>query len=215
MAIGDPYATLAELKARMPTINDTNDDANLTSALATASLGIEAVCHRQFNQDSAASARVYKTGSFYLAEVDDFFTTTGLVIATDDDDDGVFEVTWAASDYQLEPLNGVVNGRPGWPYNVIRAVGTRWFPYWYHPHNHHAVWLPPRARLQVTAQWGWAAVPAPVKEACLVVAAETFKLKDTPYGVAGIAEWGTIRVRANPMAMKMLEPYVLDPVTVA
>ena len=43
----------------------------------------------------------------------------------------------------------------------------------------------------------------------------TFKLKDAPFGVAGMAEWGVVRVRANPMAMAMIAPYRLHPVLVA
>jgi hypothetical protein len=59
-----------------------------------------------------------------------------------------------------------------------------------------------------TARWGWTAVPAPVKEATLALAEETFKMKDAPFGVAGMGEFGAIRVRANPRIVTMLSPYV-------
>jgi hypothetical protein len=48
-----------------------------------------------------------------------------------------------------------------------------------------------------------------VHEACLIVASETVKLRDAPFGVAGYGDYGAIRVRNNPMAMGMLAPYIL------
>lgn len=209
MALGDSYATITELKSRLGGVTGSGEDNALTNALAVASRGIEQVCGRQFNQATPATARVFYPRTYCLADVDDFYTTSGLVIATDGGNDGTYETTWTASDYQLEPLNGVVDGESGWPYSTIRAVAGKsfWFP--------TATTTGQRAPLQVTAQWGWSAVPAGVKEACLAVASETFALKDTRFGVGGVADWGTFRVRANPMAMTMIAPYIRDPVKLA
>lgn len=201
MALGDSYATLTELKTRLD-ISDTNDDSRLTAALDSVSREIESWCRRQFNKTTDASARVYQPRHGCLAVVDDFHTTTGLEIATDAGDDGTYETTWAASDYQLEPLNGMVSGQSGWPYYRITAI-SRWFPT-----------CSKRPSVQVTAQWGWAAVPAPVKEACLMMAAETFKMGDAPFGVAGFGEFGAVRVRMNTRAQTMLAPYRHMPVLV-
>ena len=196
MAMGDPYATLPELKARFSIENDTRSDAALIAALEAASRGIESVCDRQFNRVDVASARIYRSDFYSFANVDDFYTTTDLVIATDEDGDGVFEQTWTAADYQLEPLNGINEGQTGWPFSKLRTVGARGF---------RCGW---RASLQVTARWGWTAVPAPVRDACLIVAGELFKLKEAPFGVAGFTDYGAVRVRENPVAMKQLSPYV-------
>lgn len=203
MALGDSYATLAELKTRL-SLNDVLDDAALTSALAVASRGIEQLCGRQFNKATSATARVFYPDHFSKATIDDIHTITDLAVKTDESDAGTYGTTWAATDYQLEPLNGVISGESGWPYWIVRAVANRTFPT-----------CTKRAPLQVTAQWGWTAVPVGVREACLAVAEETFKLKDAPFGVAGMAEWGVVRVRANPMAMAMIAPYRLHPVLVA
>jgi hypothetical protein len=204
--LGDPYAELDELQTRLGGTNNSDDDAAMNSALRVVSRGLEKVCHRQFNKATSATARIYGTDSVgtsvlskSVAIVDDFHTTTGLAIATDTSDDGSFGSAWSATDYQLEPLSGIVDGETGWPYWLIRAVGSNSFPMSLR-----------RAPLQVTAQWGWAAVPAAVKEACLVVAEETFKLKDAPFGVANLGEWGVARVKANPMAMAMIHPYRRD-----
>lgn len=203
MALGDSYASLAELKARVGlAVSDTADDDTLTASLAVASRGIEACTHRQFNDAEAATARLFYPDTTGLARVDDFSTTTGLVIETDTFGDGAFEATWATSDYELQPLNGVVDGMSGWPFWRIKAV-NRYFPC-----------RTSRASLRVTAQWGWTAVPAPVKEATLILAEEVFKLKDSPFGAGGYGEYGRIRARENPHVWLRIMPYVRNMVLV-
>jgi hypothetical protein len=39
-------------------------------------------------------------------------------------------------------------------------------------------------------------------------------LKDAPFGVAGFGEFGAVRVRNNPRAMALLQPYRRLPVLV-
>jgi hypothetical protein len=202
MAIGDSYATLEELKSYASVQKDTHDDL-LRDALSAASRGIEQVCHRQFNAAAAATARVYRPLHSTLVKVEDFHTTTGLVVKTDTTSDGTFDTTWDAGDFEPRPLNGVVSGQPGWPYYELWSDGTRLFP------------IERFASIEVTAAWGWATVPTPVKQACLIVAEELFKLKDAPFGVAGMDSYGTVRVRENPLVLKRLAPYIRYPVAVA
>jgi hypothetical protein len=203
MALGDSYATLTELKNRLG-ITDSIDDTALTAALSTASRGIEFCTHRQFNDAGAASARVYYVSSPRKARIDDFHTIAGLVIETDEGSDGTFETTWSSvTDYELHPLNGIVDGVPGWPYWELKAV-DRWFPI-----------CVKRASLRVTARWGWASVPAPVKEGCLILAEDVFKLKDTAFGAGGYGEYGRIKARENPNVWLRIAPYVRDAVLVA
>ena len=206
MAYGDPYATRTELKAYMAD-SETTDDAKYDDALATASRDIDHFCRRQFNTSSSATARLFYPDSYHLIEVDDFSTTVDLAITTDEGNDGTYETTWATTDYQLEPLNGILDGESGWPHWKVRAVGAKRFP---------CVASDERAPLQVTAKWGWTAVPAPVKQACLLLASEVFKLsREAPFGVAGFGAFGAVRIRENPRAEAMLAPYRRDPVLVA
>lgn len=194
MALGDAYATVDDMKARLDREADIDENA-LQAALDTASRGIEKMTGRQFNQATVATARVYRPTSYRLVDVDDFYTTTGLVIETDDGDSGTFSTTWSAGSYELYPLNGISDGEAGWPWFKVRALNSRWFP------------CGSRATVRVTARWGWAAVPAAVKESCLVSAVEIFKLKDTPFGVGGYGDFGIIRARDNPFVARMLAPY--------
>lgn len=194
MALGDPYATLAELKTRLG-ITDVVDDAALTRAVGAASRTVEGLTRRQFNQAGAVSARVFHPVSPSVAYVDDLHTSAGLLVDTDDDLDGAYENAWPAAGFQLEPANGAVAGIGGWPFTRIRAIGDRAFT------------VAEQTTVRVTASWGWAAVPDSVKEATLILAEELFKMKDAPFGVAGFGEFGPVRVRENPIAAAKLRPY--------
>jgi hypothetical protein len=197
------YASVAELKSRMA-ITVSTWDTQLADALESASREIDGHCgQRKFWLDDAVSARVYYPDRAGFTAVDDIATTVGLIVKTDTTGDGTYATTWAAADYELQPLNGIVDGETGWPYWQIKAVGAYRFPC-------NAT----RAPLQVTAKWGWAAVPGPVKQACLILAEATFKAKDAAFGVAGFDGMGVVRVRDNPMAAAKLRKYRRDPVLV-
>lgn len=208
MPIGDSYATLALLKTRLNIANsNTDDDAALTSALAAASLEIEGITGRQFNDAGSATARVYYPDDLANIIVDDFSTVTGLIVAADYSNGTSYATVIAAANYQVEPLNGVVDGTPGWPFYRIRAIQT-WYPLWLATIGY------PRASVQITARWGWAAVPTPVVEACLQMAESIFKMKEAPFGVAGTDAFGTIRVRENPMVTSLLQRYIRSPILI-
>lgn len=191
--IGDPYATAEELKTRIE-ISTTNYDGQIDDALATASREVESYCSRQFNRADVATARVYAAEACSRVDVDDFYTVDGLTVSVGVD--GVtYPTAWATSYWLPRPLGGVVNGVPGWPYYQLAAASGLAFT------------VNGRPTVQVTARWGWQAVPAPVKQATLILAGELLKLKDAPFGVAGFGEFGAVRVRDNPRARSLLAPY--------
>lgn len=200
MALGDTYITLAELKTRLG-INDNVDDALLNGAIAAASRGVEGVCNRQFNKAGTATPRVFQVDHPHEVVVHDFHTVTGLVVAVDDGS-GSYGTTWSSTEYQLEPLNGLMDGLP-WPYEWITAVGSLRFP------------CLRRAAVRVTADWGWASVPGDIKEATFVLAEDIAKLRDAPFGVGGYSEYGRIRARKNPHVMMLVDQYIRDQYTVA
>jgi hypothetical protein len=105
------------------------------------------------------------------------------------------------TDYQLEPLNGNLDGLT-WSYDKIRAVGDYLFP------NVNANYGS-QALVQVTAIFGWPSVPEPVTQATIIQASRLFKRYDSPLGVAGFGDMGAIRVsRAlDPDVGQLVEPY--------
>ena len=190
------YASLAELKAYLGETG-ASFDPQLLDSLVTASRGIEHYCGRRFYPDQAATARVYRPRDSLVVLVDDFWTTTGLAVKVDTAGGATYGLTLTSANYQLEPLNGVNDGEAGWPYNRLCAVNTTW-PWW----SRSAI-----PAVQVTAKWGWATVPGPVKQACVYLAEEAYKLKGSPFGVAANDQFGPIRMRENPRVMSMLNPY--------
>lgn len=205
MALTNQLVTKSELKALLG-ISDAVDDSRIDMACDSATQMVQAECDRTFFADTTASPRVFVMSTPWVCEVDDISTTTGLIVRTDDDDDGTFETTWTVTvDYQPEPVNGRLNGQP-WPYTSIGAVGAREFP-----------WDGRRPLVQVTARWGWPAIPAPVSQAAQIQAVSLFKSADAPLGIAGFGDIGVMRLRQamHPVAAALLAPYRRDPVLVA
>lgn len=162
MAITDGYTTLAALKPYLKIgASDTSRDDELERAIETASRAIDDYCGRTFTDVGSATAKTFVPDDPYRLWVPDFSTTTGLVVAQDTTGDGTFDTTWTlATDIQAEPLD-----RPnGYPYTSLVAVGTRQFPTGSR-----------RALIEVTAQWGWASVPKPIEQACIIQAQVEYK----------------------------------------
>lgn len=182
------YISRDDLKDYLPIDHGEFDDL-LQIVCTAASRAVDYYCNRRFWADTDVSARKFDIARDDKAKVDDFHTTDGLIIAVDTNDSGTFDQTWSTTDYELRPLNGIVAGLEGFPYNEIRAT-TRGFPC-------GGV----RARLQVTAKWGWATVPDQVVNACLIWAAWLYKRKDTVEGFFGGAEgFDPQRIAANAPA---------------
>jgi hypothetical protein len=187
MALGDNYATTAELKGRLNIPNSNVDyESELDDALNSASREIERFTNRQFNKVTTAVARVFEPFACDYIWVTDFWTATDLVIKTDENNDGTFEKTWAATDYELYPRNNQEFGVDGFPFYKIFPTGNQLFPI--NPRGER------RGTLQVTAKWGWVDVPFQVKQAALALAARNFQMKDAPLGLAGGNEFGQVRV---------------------
>lgn len=198
MALGDPYCTLADVKAYMK-ISNTTDDALFTSAIVSATAEIEDHCGRQFNLAAAASARVFEPVTWKLCKVDDFASLDGVTVYTDQGGIGDFSNFLDPTlDYEASPYNAMAEGVP-WVYTTLRSTGGNWFP---------KIQFRRRATVQVTAVWGWASVPAPVTQACIMMAAQEFRMKDAPLGMAGMTEFGTpVKVVSIPKVEQMLCKY--------
>lgn len=186
-------------------ITDTVDDTMIDLAVDAATNMIELWCGRQFGQDANTSSRVYVATNYQLVHVDDISTTTGLTVKTDTGGDGTFSQTWTTSDYQLEPLNGTINGQH-WPYTTIRAIKSLTFPQ-----------DGGQALVQVTAKWGWAAIPYAVKQAAIIQSITIFKSPDAPFGATPFQDTGILRLRSalHPTAAALLSNYRVESVMVA
>jgi hypothetical protein len=200
MAIVNGYATLADVKAAAR-ITDTIDDALLEIAIESSSRDIDAYTERVFYSTGAtAVARVYIPQDIYLVETDDIISVTTL--KSDSTGNGTFDVTWAASDYQLEPLNGRAGGIDT-PATRIRAIGDYLWPV-YEPRNVNSN----QASVQVTGVFGFASIPSAIKQATILASLRAYKRYESPTGVLGFSDIGVVRVgRLDPDVERLVSPY--------
>jgi len=191
VTVSNGYTSLADVKAALR-IEDALDDSLIELAIEAASREIDGYCGRVFY--SSTATRVYFPDSMVTVETDDIVSITTLKTLGAD---GTFSVTWnPATEYQLEPLNGVVGGLTQ-PYTRIRAVYDLTF-------NDRAQ----VASVQVAGVFGWSAVPTAVRQACTLLAMRQFKRYDSPTGVMGFGDMGVIRIgRFDPDIEALLQPF--------
>lgn len=197
MSITNGYCTAAELREQVGDTTGLLTPALLERAVNTTSRAIDKFCGRRFWQDATVQVRTYKPDSVDTAWVDDISTTTGLIIKTDSTADGTFATTWASTDYQLEPLNADAD-QTAYAWWKIVAIDRYQFPI-----------ATRRTTLQVTAKFGWSAVPDGVAEACLLRAAAIFKRREATWGIAGFNDFGPVRItRRDPDVVELLSEFI-------
>lgn len=200
MALTNSYATLPTFKSYLG-ISVSTMDTQLEMALNSASRSIDNYCGRRFWTDASVVTRtIAGKGSTILDLPDGIAMTTGLVVKTDTAADGTFVTTWAATDYQLLPVGAPYAFPEAEPWTQIQALGSHTFL--------TGTTLRPNA-VQITAKWGWPAVPDPVVQACLIKASRLFHRKDSPQGIAGFGEFGPVRLSRTEDAdvEALLNPY--------
>lgn len=157
-------------------------------------------------------ARTFAPRSVWELSVDPFVPGSITSFRLDYTGDGTFETSWTEGlNYQAlrqgESYNPNAFGTPR-PHNFIRVLlgspateaGGQFFPFTW-PFTH-------MDRVQITATWGWQEVPANVQQAALMMAADLFKTKDAPWGIAGMGDLGLVKAQANPWIIELLRAYV-------
>lgn len=199
MAWAPNYASTGELGS-LVRVGDALDDAQLGLALAAASRAVDDRCRRQFGRLDEPETRRYtarwsRTRAGWLAPIDDLMTTADLAVGVGVGDSGDPEVTVAAG-YVLRPRNGPARGLP-WTELLIPAAAA--------PGGAGG-----DGSVQVTARWGWPAVPVAIKQATLMQASRLLARRDAPFGVAGSPESGSevrLLARLDPDVAVAVEPY--------
>lgn len=187
------YTDLATVKDALgKTTVDDRDDL-IEQAIAAAEQMIDERCGRTFNLDVGSTARTFPAydrlltcGYEQTLRVDDFVSVTTVETQSS------FAGTWTAvTGYELRPSNASVGDRP---YTEIA---------------YQTGWVTESMRVRVTARWGWPSVPDGVTQAAALLAARLYRRKDSPQGVLGNAEWGTVRVsRVDPDVEGLIAPYI-------
>lgn len=192
MAITNGYCSLQDIKDSLR-ITDNVDDTLLELAVETASRQIDDYCERVF-YSTAGATRYFVPRDSYVCETDDIVSITTL--KTSSAADGVYDITWATTDYQKEPLNSLAGGIPS-PTTQLRAIDNYIFPT-----------SGGDATVQIVGTFGWSAVPTAIKYATILLGSRLFKRMDSPLGVAGIGDIGVIRVsRIDPDIDALIGPF--------
>jgi len=205
VAVTNAYCSVDDVRAQLGDDAQRLDQALLERAVNAASRQVDKYCARRFWRDAAVTTRVYRATDSRSVWTDDISTTTGLVVASDPGGDGTYETAWTlGTDYAVEPLSGdaVASGDTVTPYAFWRlsGVGTRvLFP-------RSSVGFP---AVQVTARFGWSAIPDDVAMATILKATALYKRKDAPFGVAGFGDFGAVKIsRSDPDVADLLRGYV-------
>lgn len=198
MAITNGYCSLSEVKAAAR-ITDSVDDALLELSVEAASRQIDRACDRIF-YNAGTAVRVYLPTDPYATEIDDLISL--ITLKTSSAGDQNYDVTWSATDYELQPLNGRVGGSYS-PFTDIKAIGEYLFPVWTTDTTNSN-----EATVQVNGVWGWSSVPIDIKQATILLALRQYKRYDSPLGVAGFGDIGAIRVgRVDPDVDALIHPF--------
>jgi hypothetical protein len=192
------YTTLADVKNALQ-IEDTLDDTAIQAAILTASRQIDEYCQRFFYQEgtqASPATRYYTAYSPWYVETDDIVQITQLACDPDFDQSyaQIWNTTSAPLDVMYEPVN---NPNKGWPWTRILAIGSYVFPYFF----------PQTVRVQ--GIFGFPEVPYEVELACKIQASRLFVRKQSPFGIAGSVELGTVRLnsRLDPDVEMLLKTF--------
>jgi len=197
VAVTNGYVSLSLVKKALR-ITDVIDDEILELSIEAASREIDGFCERVFYDTT--ETRVFIPRDSFTCEIDDLNTLTTLKTSSTGES---FDVTWSASDYQLEPLNSQAGGLVT-PATRIRAIGDYVFPT-FEPRNVNHY----EATVQVTGTFGYTPIPTAVEQAALLMALRQYRRYDSPLGVAGFDDMGSVvRVgRIDPDVQKLLAPF--------
>lgn len=189
MPWGGDYITAADLKAYLH-ITDTNDDAQIALAVTAASRAVDRAANRQFGLVAAPELRYYTARwdrgcCRYVVDIDDLMTQTGLEVES-----GGTGVT----DFSVRPSNAA-------------AMGVPWTQIVFDPNASVSLY---EDGVEVTARWGWASVPTPIKQAVTLQASRLFTRRNAPFGVAGSPELGSelrLLAKLDPDVEVTIGPY--------
>jgi hypothetical protein len=196
------YIGLEEMADRLG-ITDSADNSSMQTAIAASAGWINSYCGRTFNR--VTETRTFVPVNVWLLETDDIVPGAPVTVRIDTTGDGIFDTPLILdTDFQLRLGDGLYNvnasGQPQ-PYTQLQIINSGvWLPFTW-PYSH-------LDRVQIQTTWGWPAVPWQVTEANRILAADLFKGKDAPFGLAGSSDLGVVRIGTNPWLVGLLHNFV-------
>jgi len=196
MAVDDAYISAADFRARISkTVTD--DDGVLDGILKGVSRLLDRECGRFFGKDAEAVARHYDGNGLTRLYVDDIAITSDLAVKVDLDGDydfdGADETLTKDTHFWLGPPNAAL-GSEAKPYRDLEIV----------PNNGRLSVWPQRVRaVQVTAIFGWPAVPEAIIDAVVMMAREITDLEEA--GMTAALQNIDTAVNLSPVAFSIVQ----------
>lgn len=167
MAISDAYCDNTKYKAIIGKTSG-DHDSEIDAQLLAGSRYLERRLGRFFTKETTANTRVYVPRECGVGDRDRPYLLTGLrvddmsaaptLIRVDEGRDGTYEKTLVSTDYELLPRNAA-RGPEANPYTGIQLLWS----------GSYSAWVPDSI-VEVTAAWGWPAIPAAIIEGlCQIV----------------------------------------------
>ena len=210
-AIGDSYATEEDYKQRFPNAVATKDGPRRTRALQDTTRWITSHCHQFFTKNAAAVARVWigdGSACLKLYGQDNcpgiapdlaagVYSAPTITVKIDTGLDGTYATTLTSAQRELHPLNLLFGDEPG-PYKEL--VIPRWTT------GSYLTW-PRGYRVQVTAVYGYAAVPTTIRDGCVELAG--ILLGDSPLATRQFTDIGAVgaSTEARNIVRDMIDIY--------
>lgn len=182
------FPTTEDIKSYLRNEKPTEDDGLYGEAIAAAIQTLNDACQRNFTVATGVqSARTFVpdcgSATVYIG---DAVSVTSVV-------ENSVTLT-VGSHYQLEPVGTVSAAGLTTPYNTIRRLDG-----WWYTNNR-------RGTVVVTANWGFAAIPDRIIEACKILAKDIIQNREVVFGMVDTAE-GSMSPRMNPTVRATITAY--------
>ncbi len=196
MALVHAYCSLQDVRDQVSDKDGRIDTDLLEKRVNAVSRAVEDWTGCRFWKDETATVRTYKPKDCDSVKVVDIASLVGLAVQTRSMPGGSWSTAWTIdTDFELGPENADTKG-PAYAWQELIAVGGKRFI------------LGRFSSLRVTAIHGWSAVPEQVREATILKAVSLYRRKDAPFGVAGVNDFGPIRItRTDPDVLDLLRPF--------
>lgn len=190
------YVTQQEMQQTLELHGTTFADLDLAVNITAASRAVDEYCGRRFYlDDDTTGVRYYTPCDGRKLLIDDIVTVA--TVQTDADNTGAYASTWVATtDYVMAPFNAAERS---WPYDTMLVQptgGQRFVSY--------------ERSVKITGRFGWPSVPAPVKQATIIMASRLLqRARTAPFGVIGAGlDAPAIRIpTVDPDVRMLLDPY--------
>lgn len=192
MAITNGYCTLAEIKAALR-VTDSTDDVLLENSIEGASRRIDGYCDRIF-YNTSKTIKLFTRSPYYVM-TPDIASSAGITLKTDTNGDQTFATTFGANDFMLNPTDTALTDLP---FRKIIPLKGKTFPLLFEPN------LP---AIELTASFGFAAIPDDIREACVLLAMRGFARYNSALGIVGFADMAVTVRAVDPDVRDYLMPY--------